>query len=168
MENRVRMLVRGALLLALAVVVQQLRLILPLPTLMTTLLIGTVVNATLVLAARFAGLFTAVAMCLALPIIAFMQGHLPLVFLIPIVFIGNFILVILCNKWWRKPVFLIAPIAKASVMYLGAVFLFKIFAINAPMAKIILVVMSWPQLVTAFLGILLARFLEKRLSLKND
>ena len=68
MENRVKMLVRGALLLSLAVIVQQLRLILPLPTLITTLLIGTVVNAALVLAARFTGLFTAVAMCLALPL----------------------------------------------------------------------------------------------------
>jgi hypothetical protein len=159
------MLARGALLLALAIVVQQLRLILPLPTLITTLLIGTIVNATLALAARFAGLFTAVVMCLALPIIAFLQGHLPLVFLIPIVFIGNFILVVLCNKFWRKPIFIIAPIAKASVMYLGAVLLFKSFAINAPLAKVILVTMSWPQLVTAFLGILLARFLEKRLTL---
>ena len=165
MENRVRMLVRGALLLALAVVVQQLRLILPLPTLITTLLIGTVVNAALVLAARFTGLFTAVAMCLALPIIAFLQGQLPLVFLIPIVFIGNFILVILCNKWWVKPILLIAPIAKTSAMYLGAVVLFKIFAVNTPMAKFILIAMSWPQLLTAFFGILLARFLEKRLSL---
>jgi hypothetical protein len=165
MENKVRMLVRGALLLALAVVVQQLRLILPLPTIITTLLIGTVVNAALVLAARFTGLFTAVAMCLALPIIAFLQGQLPLVFLIPIVFVGNFVLVVLCNKWWCKSVLVIAPIAKTSAMYLGAVVLFKFFAVNTSMAKFILIAMSWPQLLTAFLGILLAKFLEKRLSL---
>ena len=163
MENKQKMLVRGALLLALAVVAQQLRLVLPLPTFVTSLVIGTIVNATLVLAARYTGLFTAIVMCAALPVIAFLQGHLPLVLLIPIVFIGNFVLVVFCNKFWRMPVFIIAPIAKASVMYLSALLLFKSLAINTALAKVLLVAMGWPQFVTAILGILLAKSLGQKI-----
>ncbi|MDD4321334.1 MAG: hypothetical protein PHH31_07335 [Acidaminococcaceae bacterium] len=163
MENKQRMLVRGALLLALAVVAQQLRLVLPLPTLVTSLVIGTIVNATLVLAVRYTGLSTAVVMCAALPVIAFLQGHLPLVLLIPIVFIGNFVLVVFCNKFWRKHIFIIAPIAKASVMYLSALLLFRSLAINTALAKVFLIAMGWPQFVTAVLGILLAKYLMQKI-----
>lgn len=163
MENKQRMLVRGALLLALAVVAQQLRLVLPLPTLVTSLVIGTIVNATLVLAVRYTGLSTAVVMCAALPVIAFLQGHLPLVLLIPIVFIGNFVLVVFCNEFWCKHIFIIAPIAKASVMYLSALLLFRSLAINTALAKVFLIAMGWPQFVTAVLGILLAKFLMQKI-----
>ena len=163
MENKQKMLVRGALLLALAVVAQQLRLILPLPTIMTTLLIGTIVNAALVLAARYTGLFTAVVMCLALPVIAFLQGQLLLLFLIPIVFLGNFILVVLCNKLRSSKVLVIAPVAKAGAMYISVFFLCQSIELNSALAKILLLGMGWPQLVTAFLGILLANSLGEKI-----
>lgn len=163
MENKQKMLVRGALLLAIAVVAQQLRLILPLPTLVTSLVIGTIVNAALVLATRYTSLFTSVMMCAALPIIAFLQGHLPIVLLLPIVFMGNFVLVVLCNKFWRTSISIIAPLAKTLVMYLSTLFIFKIWAINVTLAKVLLLAMGWPQFVTAILGILLAKSLSRKI-----
>jgi hypothetical protein len=165
MENRLKMLVRGALLLALAVAAQQLRFIIPLPGMATTLIIGTLVNAILVIASRHTGLFTAVVMCTALPVIAFLQGQLLLPLLIPVVFLGNLILVVLCNKWRNKPIMVVAAVAKTFVMYTGALLGFKLLAISPEIMQIVLIAMSWPQLLTAFLGILLARFLEKRLIL---
>ena len=82
-------LVRAALLLAIAVVIQQIRLLVPLPVLVSTLIIGTVVNACLALAARFTTLTLAMEMTILLPVIAFLQGHLLLAILIPVVFLGN-------------------------------------------------------------------------------
>ncbi len=168
MQNKQQMLVRGALLLALAVAAQQLRLVIPLPPLVTSLLIGTIVNAALVLAARYTGLFTAIVMCMALPIIAFLQGHLLLFFLIPVVFIGNLILVVLCNKWWGRTVFVAAPIAKAAAMYISVLLLCKSLELNPSITKVLLLAMGWPQVITAFLGILLAKSLGEKYIRLND
>ena len=52
MSHSLRLLVRGALLLAIGALSQQLRLVLPLPVPVMTLLIGPLVNAVLVLAGR--------------------------------------------------------------------------------------------------------------------
>src|SRR5574344_1600828 len=78
-------LVRAALLLAIALLSQQLRFILPLPKILDTLVIGTLVNASLVLTAHYTDLFLAAITTIALPIVAFLQGHLPIPMLIPVV-----------------------------------------------------------------------------------
>ena len=54
-DGRLRNLVRGAILLALAVVLQGMRLIIPVPTPISMFLIGSAVNACLVLIARTTG-----------------------------------------------------------------------------------------------------------------
>jgi len=163
MQNR--MLIRGALLLAIALMAQQLRLVIPLPPLAMTLVIGTMVNCSLVLAAKYAPLSIGVAMCLALPVVAFLQGHLPLPFLIPVVFLGNAVFVGLCHHWWNKAMRVIAPIVKAFTMYVTALFMLAEFLPSTVAAQAILFGMGWPQLITAFLGIILAEQLEKRTSL---
>ena len=74
MSHSLPLLVRGGLLLAIGVLSQQLRLVLPLPVPVMTLLIGTLVNATLVLAGRFTTRVLAWTICWALAIIAFSRG----------------------------------------------------------------------------------------------
>ena len=61
--------------------VQQLRILLPLPPFVMTLIIGSLVNLSLVLAGRFTAPAVIWAMSAALPAVAFMQGHLALPFL---------------------------------------------------------------------------------------
>lgn len=164
---RNRMLVRGALLLAIALMAQQLRLVLPLPPLVLTLVIGTLVNCALVLAAKYTSLPVAVTMCLALPVIAFLQGHLPVPLLIPVVFLGNGVFVLLCHRLWNKAIRVVAPVVKAFIMYVSALFMLAEFLPDKTLAKVLLFGMGWPQLVTALLGILLAEVLEKRAELKT-
>ncbi|MCF0139929.1 MAG: hypothetical protein HUJ81_07505 [Acidaminococcus fermentans] len=74
MSDSVRLLVRGALLLAIGALSQQLRLVLPLPVPVMTLLIGTLVNATLVLAGRYTTRVLAWTICVALAVIAFSRA----------------------------------------------------------------------------------------------
>ena len=80
-------IVRGAMLLATAVIVQEIRLFLPLPPLLSIFVVGTLVNAVLVVAARFTGLLAAALISFLLPVIALLQGHLAVPLLIPVIFL---------------------------------------------------------------------------------
>ena len=61
---------------------------LPLPVPVMTLLIGTLVNATLVLAGRYTTRVLAWTICVALAVIAFFQGHI-LGPVVPVIALGN-------------------------------------------------------------------------------
>ena len=165
METKEKMLVRGAMLLAIGLLAQQLRLILPLPRFVTTLIIGTLVNAALVIAARHAGLFVSTVIAILLPLVAFFQGQLLLAFLIPVVAFGNIVLVVLCNRWWSTPIFAIAPIAKTFTLYALATLVLMTFDFPENIMRGVLVGMGWPQLITAVLGVILAIIVDKRLEI---
>ncbi|MGO5593909.1 hypothetical protein [Acidaminococcus sp. HCP3S3_G9_1] len=116
MSHSLPLLVRGALLLAIGVLSQQLRLVLPLPVPVMTLLIGTLVNATLVLAGRFTTRVLAWTICWALAIIAFFQGHI-LGPVVPVIALGNGMYVELTRGAVRGPaLYLGAPLGKTLVL----------------------------------------------------
>ena len=77
-------LVRGALLVALALALQSLRLVLPMPQLLSTFIIGTLVHMMLVLTLQLGGLKTALLLAFLLPLTAYVQGQVLLPFLIPV------------------------------------------------------------------------------------
>lgn len=143
-------LVRGALLVALALALQSLRLVLPMPQLLSTFIIGTLVHMMLVLTLQLSGLKTA----LLLP------------FLIPVIWLGNFILVLLVRqfKGSRKLSLCVPPLAKAIVMLLAAWVVVSFLVLpNPALRKTVMFAMSVPQLLTAVAGILLAEQVKKRL-----
>ena len=72
--------VRGAMLLAVGLVLQALRLVIPMPPMWTVFIVGTLVNMVLVLAARTVGLWPSVMIAVLLPVMAYFQGQLPLPF----------------------------------------------------------------------------------------
>lgn len=166
-NNARTMLVRGALLLALALLFQGLRLIVPLPPLVGLFIIGSLVNATLVLAVRYTGVLPSLLMGALLPIVAFMQGQLALFLLVPVVAAGNMILVLLCHYFWNQYSVVVVPLMKGLTLYVGCFIVIELFAIAPPIANMILLMLSWPQLVTGVMGILLARQLIKRIALLN-
>ena len=96
-DGRLRNLVRGAILLALAVVLQGMRLIIPVPTPISMFLIGSAVNACLVLIARTTGRTQGVTAAVLLPVFAWLEGMLPLWFFIFPVMVGNMVFVLLVN-----------------------------------------------------------------------
>lgn len=155
---------QGALLIGIAVVLQSLRLIIPLPLQVSTFVIGTLVHMMLALTVQLNGLTTAIILSCILPMFAYAQGQLMLPVLIPVVILGNLIFVILLNLFkqvWQQ---FLVPIAKALVMGIGAYLLINFVQLPKPqLAKILLFAMTVPQIITGIAGILLANRIKKRL-----
>ena len=159
-------LVRGALLVALALALQSLRLVLPMPQLLSTFIIGTLVHMMLVLTLQLGGLKTALLLAFLLPLTAYVQGQVLLPFLIPVIWLGNFIFVLLVRqfKGRHKLALSVSPLAKACVMLLAAWAALSFLALpNPALRKTVMFAMSVPQLLTAVAGILLAEQVKKRL-----
>lgn len=159
-------LVRGALLVALALALQSLRLVLPMPKLLSTFIIGTLVHMMLVLTLQLSGLKTALLLAFLLPLTAYVQGQVLLPFLIPVIWLGNFIFVLLVRQFKdsRNLSLSIPPLAKACVMLLAAWAALSFLALpNPALRKTVMFAMSVPQLLTAVAGILLAEQVKKRL-----
>lgn len=159
-------LVRGALLVALALALQSLRLVLPMPQMLSTFIIGTLVHMMLVLTLQLNGLKTALLLAFLLPLTAYVQGQVLLPFLIPVIWLGNFIFVLLVRQFKdsRKLSLFVPPVAKACVMLLAAWAALSFLALpNPALRKTVMFAMSVPQLLTAVAGILLAEQVKKRL-----
>lgn len=163
--QKYRLFTRAALLLALTVLFQSLRLIIPLPPLFSTFLIGSLVNACLLIATETAGLKAALAIAIATPIVAWFQQLLPLPVLILPVAIGNVIYVtvystIYSNHRWTG--LFAAAGAKTLFLYAAFDWLLGFIALPAKVSAGILFVMSWPQFITAILGGIIAAYVSKR------
>ena len=158
-----RTLARGSVLLTMAIVAQEIRLFLPLPPLLSIIVIGTMLNAIMVMAVRYASLTSAIIISAVLPLFAFMQGHVIIPLMIPVIFLGNFVLVLVCDKFWGKSIIIVAPVLKTVSLYMLSRALFSMLGLQNKVVDAILLGMGWPQLITAILGIILAMQLEKRL-----
>ena len=152
-------LVVGALLVAIAVILQASRLIMPLPPLLTTFIIGTLVNMMLVLCVRLNGFTSAMVLSILLPIFAYVQGQLLLPMLIPVVALGNVLFAYFVERLQCGVLgYIIPPAVKAVSMCASAYVVIAFLVIESvAMQKGILFAMSVPQLVTGFTGILCAR-----------
>ncbi len=155
--------VRGAMLLAVGIVLQALRLVVPLPPMWTVFIVGTLVNMVLVLSARTVGLWPATLIAVLMPIIAYFQGQLPLPFLIPVVALGNMVLVYLCARFWGKGIVIAAPLFKTFILYCCSLFTLWLVSIPEKLSLFILFLMGWPQMITGILGLILAYKLQKRI-----
>ena len=158
-----RTLARGSVLLTMAIVAQEIRLFLPLPPLLSIIVIGTMLNAIMVMAVRYASLTSAIIISAVLPLFAFMQGHVILPLMIPVIFLGNLVLVLVCDKFWGKGIIILAPVLKTVTLYMLSRVLLSMLGLQNKVVDAILLGMGWPQLITAILGIILAMQLEKRL-----
>ena len=156
-------LARGSVLLTMAIVAQEIRLFLPLPPLLSIIVIGTMLNAIMVMAVRYASLTSAIIISAVLPLFAFMQGHVIIPLMIPVIFLGNFVLVLVCDKFWGKGIIILAPVLKTVTLYMLSRVLLSMLGLQNKVVDAILLGMGWPQLITAILGIILAMQLEKRL-----
>ena len=123
----------------------------------------------LVLTLQLGGLKTALLLAFLLPLTAYVQGQVLLPFLIPVIWLGNFIFVLLVRqfKGRRKLSLLMPPLAKAIVMLLAAWAAagidVSLLRRNPALRKTVMFAMSVPQLLTAVAGILLAKQVKKRL-----
>ena len=154
----------GALLLALGIIFQSLRIILPVPMLISMFLIGALVNLILIVAAVKYNLSIACLIALILPNIAYLQGQIVLPILIPVVAIGNLIYAWSAYKFQaQKRLFLLIPFFKASFMYLASYFLLRQLQISSELSKVIGFSMGIAQIITGMLGIVLWQLVNKKI-----
>ena len=161
-----QMITRTALLLALTLLFQSLRLLIPLPPFLSMFIIGSLVNSSLLIAGEKVGLYPALTIAAVAPVVAYFQLLLPLpVFIIPVA-LGNAVYIYLflfASKWGRTPGTVLATLGKTVLLYAAFTWLLTFIAIPPKLAAGIMLAMSWPQLVTGALGGLLASLVVKRI-----
>ena len=160
-------LTRTGLLLALTLVFQSLRFLIPVPPWMSTFLIGSLVNAALLVALQALGMRSALLIAVVTPVVAWLQQLLPLpVFILPVA-LGNSLYVWLFSRLHRAgPEWLAvasAALGKAAFFYLAFSWVLTFIQLPPAITAGLLFVMGWPQLVTGILGGILARWIGKKL-----
>lgn len=168
MGKKIRWMTETAALLTLLVALQALTK--PMGQLVT----GSCVNCALAVAVLYSGMGSSVAIALVSPVCAFLLGIAPNVITVLPIMMGNVCYVVLlrliCGEgrpFWRQPVGLaVAATVKFGVLYLLVVKLIcgmaadallgqkigNTVVLAAPMLKMLPAMFSWPQLVTALSG----------------
>lgn len=153
----IRIITRTAILLALTIVFQSLGRFIPLGQ-FSQFIVGPLVNACLIIAAAYTGLAGGAVVAVVSPFGAILTGAaIPLPFA-PFIAGGNFVLVLVFFLLKKKP---LAGIASGAVLKFGflwaSVNLF-VWMMSIPAAKAVILIasFSWPQLVTAVIGGILA------------
>lgn len=164
-ERRIQYITRTGLLLAATLLLQGLRLLIPIPPQVSMFLIGSLVNACLVAAVYLVGRRAAVFVAAVTPVFAFFEGMLPFFpFILPVA-IGNSIFIVAIYALRRYGLLGIygAAICKAVAMYGAFYGLFSFVAFPPAVRHMILLTMSWPQVVTGVLGGTMGYMICKRL-----
>ena len=163
-------LTRAALLLALTVVLQSLRLFIPVPPFFSTFIIGSLVNACLLVALELAGLGAAAVIALVAPPVAWLQGLLPLPVLIVPVAAANLLYVLLFRAVLprSRPLAIgLAAAGKTAFLFGAFTWLLSFISLPPPLAAGLMFAMSWPQLFTTVMGGGLAAIVVKRMERFN-
>jgi len=129
-----------------------------------SILTGSVNNMLFILAVMLCGLSSAVILGIISPIIAFLMGMAPFWPFIPVIIAGNIALVILwyfialrdsdSGKARKIAALVIAALIKFLILYFGIVHLVVpvILGLEGPQAAAVSAAFSWPQIITASIG----------------
>jgi hypothetical protein len=134
---------------------------------------GPIVNATLFLGAYYLGNGNAILIGLVPSVAALSAGLLPLSLapMVPFIMISNAILIVVFN-WLRKVNFgsaaIVSSLAKYLFLYITATFMISKLMPATLASKVSLIMMAWPQLVTALTGGLIAFGVIKIVKLKKE
>ena len=167
MSKTVKWITRTAVMLALAVLFQSLRLIIPMPGTLSQYIIGSLVNLALIVAAMTIDVKGGLVVAVLTPIIAFFQGHIPPIMPLMILFValGNAAIVIAYALLYRESfaskiaALVVGAAAKFLVLYVLVVkFALPLIypAVPDKIRMAMSINFSWPQLVTAGIGGVLA------------
>ncbi|MBN2224314.1 MAG: ECF transporter S component [Deltaproteobacteria bacterium] len=115
--------------------------------------VGTLVNACLLIAVDYAGIRGAAVIAFAVPFTALLAGApIPLPFL-PFIGAGNFLLVLMSYLFKRKTIGIFVGAVAKFLFLFGAVAAFlRLTQLPAALSAVLYFSFSWPQLVTALLG----------------
>ena len=158
-----RIIAQGALLLAVALCIQSLRFLLPLPPFASMIMIGTGVNLMLLFLAHRVSLKGAVLASVALPVTASLQGQLLLFVFCPAIAIANIIFVSVAIRWQTSRKIWFAPFCKAGALYLMSWGIVTIADLPPAMTHTILFMIGLGQLITASVALFLEKKIENRI-----
>lgn len=174
MDNKsLRVLTRTAMLLALTLVFQNLRVVLGAGT-HTQFIIGSLVNMALVVSAGIVNVYAGLVISIAAPVVAFLQGQLPamLPWMIPIVAVGNILIVLgyaLLKKRSKVVGIIAGAVAKWGFLFYAVRYMLNMVKGSIPdnifnkISAAFSFTFSWPQLVTALIGGFVALLVIKAL-----
>ncbi len=163
MKNNTKTLVATAVLVALTLVFQNLRLLIGTSP-VSTYIIGTLVNLCLIVAAMHLGLIPGIFVAIITPVVALMQGYATAT-MVPFIILGNAVLVLLFalfarNKESRVVYFFtggIASIVKFAIITLGMTLMVTSLSSPSFMAGLAIAVQKQlQQLITAAIATLIA------------
>lgn len=171
-----RFITTTAMLLALTIVFQMLRLIIPvlaLPgnTILAQILIGSLVNLCLIVATATAGLWSGIVISVVAPLVAFAQGHIALPWMVPFVIIGNALIVVVYGLLMKKSQilgFIAGGAAKTAFLWIGIVWVgISLFHAPEKVANVLAINFTWLQMVTAVIGGIVSLPVIRALRAKN-
>lgn len=120
---------------------------------------GTLVNAALFLATAWLGLPAALLLGVLPSVISFATGLLPALILpmVPFIIFSNWLLVATFAKFSKRRMLAVvaASLLKFTFLWLAGAYLVPLW-LGAPLSRQLLTMMSWPQLLTALSGGILA------------
>jgi len=133
---------------------------------------GTIVNASLLMAVIMLGMRGAMLLSVLPSLVSLLFGLLPIVMapMVPFIIIGNISLVYIFDLLRKRNFFLgliPAALVKFSFLFLISNFLISFF-IKQSVAQKIAIMMSWPQLITALMGGIVAYILFNIYNHKNN
>ena len=164
MNKKIRWITETAIMLALLVTLQALTK--PMGQLVT----GSCVNAVLAISALVGGLTSGITVAVISPVLAFLLGIAPQILTVPAIMVGNTVYVVLLslladpagkNLVKQAVAWIVAAAAKFACLYLivtklicgvMAPGLLAAGTLKQPMLKALPATFSWPQLVTALIG----------------
>jgi hypothetical protein len=145
---------RTAILLALTAAIQVAgRFLTPFMGPANMFVVGTLVNACLLIAVYYAGIWGATVISFAVPFTALLSGApVPLPF-IPFIGAGNFLLVLFFYLLKQNiPGIIVGAILKSAFLFASILIFVKVSGVPAKLAGVLYFLFSWPQVVTALLG----------------
>ena len=176
MNGKIKWIARTAMLLALVVVVQYIGKIVGGGSQLSQYIAGSLVNLILVTAAALTGPFGGAAVALVSPLFAQIIGIGPgsvIPMMIPVIMLGNLAIVLVMHAFFRVTrsrqkgkIFInyagavTASVVKFGVLFLTSSYIVKPFFVPADVppvkADTIIAMFSYPQLVTALIGSIIA------------
>lgn len=159
-------LTRSALLLALMVVFQSIRLVIPVPPFLSMFVIGSAVNACLLLAVEMISWQAALVLAIAAPVVAALQQVLPSpVFIIPVaaanlIYVLLYAMLLKSNRWLAVGG---AALFKVLGLYLMISLVLKFVQLPEKLAVVLKMMFSYPQFITGVLGGMVCYLLMKKL-----
>ena len=164
MKTAPKIWVELSLFLAVALLLQNARLLFPLlPAPANQFLIGSLLHLVMALSIFRTKSPWAAAVGVLLPIFAFLSGYLLVAAMIPVIAAGNVVYILLVGRWQKSALIFLVPVLKALLLFTGAQGVIYFLSLPPPLAGMLSFMMSWPQIVTGTAGILAARSLSARL-----